>query len=134
MHGRHWAGLVLSVLTMPLLMLGLIDPLEGGIALLAAGAMLAVTRLVGAVPLPRLTWVAWVTAAALGAIALVGAMIRWKQERGVGPEGLPWWIVVPLIGYEIAVVLSIVGGGWYVVRYVRTLTRHAEHRADTSPA
>ena len=107
MHGRHWAGLVLSVLTMPLLMLGLIDPLEGGIALLAAGAMLAVTRLVGAVPLPRLTWVAWVTAAALGAIALVGAMIRWEQERGVGPEGLPWWIVVPLIGYEIAVVLSI---------------------------
>lgn len=134
MRGRYWAGLVLSVLTMPLLILGLIDPLEGGIALLAAGALLAITRLVGRVPLPRLTWVAWVTAAASGSIALTGAVIRWDQERGVGPEGLPWWIVVPLVAYEIAVVLSIVGGGWYVVRHIRALSGHPEHRAETSAA
>lgn len=126
MRGRQWTGLVLSVLAMPLLVLGLIDPLEGGVALLAAGATLAVTRVIGGVLLPRLTWVAWVTAAAFGAIALAGAMIRWEQERGVGPEGLPWWIVVPLIAYEIAVVLSIIGGGWYVVRHIRTLRQREE--------
>ncbi len=134
MQVRRWSGLVLSVLAMPLLVLGLIDPLEGGIALLAAGAMLAITRLVGQVPLPRLVWVAWVTAAAFGAIALTGAILRWEQERGVGPKGLPWWIVVPLIAYEIAVLLSIVGGGWYVVRHIRALSQHGEHRAGTSTA
>lgn len=134
MRGRHWAGLVLSVLTMPPLVLSLIDPLEGGMALLVAGVMLTMTRLIGNVPLPRLTWVAWVTAAVCGAVALAGAVIRWNELGGMGPEGMPWWIVVPLIAYEVAAVLTIVGGGWYVVRHIRTLTGHTEHRAETSAA
>ena len=59
MHVRHVIGLVLAVLTLPLLVLGIFDPIEGGVAMLLAGILLLATWLVSRIPVPRLEWIAW---------------------------------------------------------------------------
>lgn len=125
MVGRRWLGLVLSILTVPILVLGLIDPLEGGIAMLIGGALTVVTWLVSRVPVPRLEWIAWLTAFISGGLALLGAVLLWQQSPG-GPEGMPWWVLVPLVVYEIAVAATIAGGVWFVARHVRALRHHQE--------
>lgn len=130
MRARHTIGLVLSILTMPVLALGLIDPLEGGIALLAAGILILVTWLVGRVPVPRLEWIAWVSTAVVGAAALGAAMVLWNAGiTGPGGQGLPWWLVVLLVAYELGVVVTFAGGIWNIVRHIATLRTPREHRA-----
>jgi len=125
MAARRWIGLVLSLLTMPVLVLGLIDPLEGGIAMLIAGVMVLTTWLVSRVPVPRLEWTAWLAAFTTGAIALAGAILLWESEGAAGiADGMPWWIAVPLISYEVAVAATIAGGVWYVVRHVKAVRHH----------
>lgn len=78
-RNRHIVGLLLALLTVPLVLLGLIDPLEGGIAMLAAGALLLVTRLVSRIPVPRLEWIAWTATASLAVVTVAIASVLWSQ-------------------------------------------------------
>jgi hypothetical protein len=131
MRVRHTIALVLSILTVPVLALGIIDPMEGGMAMLAAGILILVTWLVGRVPVPRLEWIAWVSTVAVGAVALGAAMVLWDAGiTGPGGQGLPWWLVVLLVAYELGVVVTFAGGIWNVVRHIATLRTLREHRAE----
>lgn len=124
MHARHVIGLVLGILTIPVLALGIFDPLEGGMAMLMAGAIIVATWLISRVPVPRLEWVAWVATAALSGTALTSAvLLRTAEVTGPG-LGIPWWLVALIAGYELGVVVTFAGGVWYVVRLLRVVRDH----------
>jgi hypothetical protein len=128
MRTRQITGLVLVILTIPALVLGLLDPLEGGIAMLVAGALILTTRLVSRVEVPRVEWIAWFASVVTGAAAIAGA--TWiNVQRGYvigGPGAQPWWVIALVIGYEVGVVVTLVGGVQYLVRQVRAV-RHREN-------
>ena len=127
MHTRQVIGLVLSVLTVPVLLLGLIDPIEGGIAMLVAGALIVVTWAVSRVRVPRLEWIAWLTAVASGASALVAVPMYWPSTP------YPFWVWLLVGLYEIAVAVTVAGGVVYVVRHVRRVRASGHHaRAVTA--
>ena len=120
---RHAIGLVLAVLTIPLVLLGLIDPLEGGVAMLVAGALLLVTWLVSRVPVPRLEWIAWTATTSLAVVTVAIASVLWNQGI-TQQQGLAWWMW-GLIGVYTAGVLATLGGGiQYLGRHVRVLRQH----------
>ncbi|MBU3994678.1 MAG: hypothetical protein KKF42_02705 [Actinobacteria bacterium] len=54
MVARRWIAVVLAILAVPLLVLGLIDPLEGGIALLAVVVLGIIVWLLSRVRPPKL--------------------------------------------------------------------------------
>ena len=123
MHVRHIVGLVLAVLTVPVTLLGLIDPMEGGIAMLAVGGLLLVTWLVSRIPVPRLEWIAWLATIVVGAVTVAVASVLWTQGVTGPGKGLPWWLFVMLAVYEVGVLTTLAGGIQYVVRQVKALRR-----------
>jgi hypothetical protein len=123
MRTRHVIGLILSALTVPMLVLGLLDPMEGGLAMLAAGTLLLVTWLVSRVPVPRLEWIAWVATVALAAVTIAVAGLLWNADVTGPGRGLPWYLWAMIIGYEAGVLVTLAGGVMYVVRQAREL-RH----------
>lgn len=122
MHVRHVIGLVLALLTVPVLVLGILDPIEGGVAMLVAGILLLATWLVSRIPVPRLEWIAWTATMALAVITDVIAGVLWSQGiTGPGGTGVPWWLWILVGAYEIGVVITVTGGVWYLVRHARAL-------------
>lgn len=117
MRARQIAGLVLGILTVPVLILGLMDPIEGGMALLVGGVLLGVIFLVSRVPMPRLVWIPWLSAVALGAASLIAVAQYWPSVP------YPWWIWALVVGYEVAAGVTAAGGVVYVVRIARRLRR-----------
>jgi hypothetical protein len=117
MHSRHMIGLVLSILTVPVLVLGLLDPVEGGVAMLVAGLLILLTFAVSRVAVPRLEWIPWLTSVAAGASALAAVPHYYPLEP------YPWWVWALVVVYEVAVAVTVAGGVAYVVRHVRTLRR-----------
>lgn len=122
MHARRVVGLVLSILTVPVLALGIFDPMEGGLAMLVAGALILATWLVSRVPVPRLEWIGWVATVGIGAVAIGFAVVLWNAGiTGPGGTGMPWWLVALLIGYEVGVVVTFAGGISNVIRHARSV-------------
>jgi membrane-bound ClpP family serine protease len=117
MRARQIAGLVLGILTVPVLILGLMDPIEGGMALLVGGVLLGVIFLVSRVPMPRLVWIPWLSAVALGTASLIAVAQYWPSVP------YPWWIWALVAGYEGAAGVTAAGGVVYVVRIARRLRR-----------
>lgn len=131
MRVRHTIALVLSILTVPVLALGIFDPMEGGMAMLAAGILILITWLVGRVPVPRLEWIGWVATVTVGTVALGAGMVLWNTGvTGPGGQGLPWWLMVLLVSYELGVVVTFTGGIWNVVRHIASIRTPREHRAE----
>ncbi|MFM8240589.1 MAG: hypothetical protein ACKOMX_07910 [Actinomycetota bacterium] len=60
MRARQIIGLLLAIVALPFLVLGLIDPLEGGIALIVGLLLGVAVWLISKVPVPRFTWIALV--------------------------------------------------------------------------
>ncbi|HAN71212.1 MAG TPA: hypothetical protein DCQ36_06440 [Actinobacteria bacterium] len=133
MKVRIWSGLALTVITVPVLALGLIDPMEGGVALLVAGAFLLVTWLVSRVPVPRLEWIAWCATMTVAAIAVAAGSIMWIQGITGPGRGLPWWLIVLMVAYEVGVVITIAGHGFFIARHIGRLRNPAEQVAGTLP-
>ena len=124
MNARHIIGLVLAVLTIPLFLLGLIDPVEGGVALLVAGALLLGTWLVSRIPVPRLEWIAWTATVSLAVVTVAIASVLWTQGiTGPGRE-LAWWMWALIGAYEIGVLATLGGGIQYLVRHAKALRHH----------
>ena len=119
---RHVIGLVLAVLTVPLVVIGLIDPLEGGVAMLVAGALVLVTWLVSRIPVPRLEWIAWTATTTLAVITVGIASVLWNQGI-TQTQGLAWWMWGLIGVYTIGVLATLAGSIQYIVRHVRAL-RH----------
>ena len=88
MRTRQIVGLILGILTVPVLIVGLMDPIEGGVALLVGGALVVIVFLVSRVPMPRLLWIAWLSAVAFGAASLIAVPQRfdWIPSTGVRAE------------------------------------------------
>ena len=117
MRTRQIVGLILGILTVPVLIVGLMDPIEGGVALLVGGALVVIVFLVSRVPMPRLLWIAWLSAVAFGAASLI-AVAQYYPWRDY-----PWWIWALVVGYEVAAGVTAAGGVVYVVRMARRLRR-----------
>ena len=125
MHARRVVGLVLSILTFPVLALGIFDPMEGGLAMLVAGVLILATWLVSRVPVPRLEWIGWVATVGIGAMAIGFAVLLWNAGvTGPGGTGMPWWLVALIVGYEIGVVVTFAGGIWNLVRHIKVVRDH----------
>ena len=94
--------------------LGLIDPLEGGIALIAAGAIYLVASLIAAKAPPRYLWIPYVIAVVIGVVVLVLATLNLDSgER----EGGLWIFVMTLLWlYRVAVLVTFVGSIIYAIR------------------
>lgn len=71
MRARQIIGLLLAIVALPFLVLGLIDPLEGGIALIVGLLLGVAVWLISKVPVPRFTWIALAATIAVGALTLV---------------------------------------------------------------
>lgn len=124
---RHIIGLVLAILTVPLVLLGLIDPLEGGVAMLVAGALVLLTWLVSRIPVPRLEWIAWTATTSLAVVTVAVASVLWNQGI-TQTQGLAWWMWGLIGVYTVGVLATIAGSVQYIVRHVRTLRHPEAHR------
>lgn len=124
MRTRRIIAVVIAVLTVPVVVLGLIDPLEGGLALIAAGGLVLGTRLLARVNVPRLEWIAWAVAIGVGAGAILLAVALPQEARSTGEGGLfslSPVLITALLAYELAVMATIAGAVLYVVRLIRAV-------------
>lgn len=124
MHTRRIVALVLAVLTLPFLVLGLIDPLEGGIALLVAIVLGVVVWAVSRVPVPRITWISMLVTVVIGATTLGIAIANLPIE--MTPTGD---VANPLSGglvalnwiYRVGVLVTLAGAIVYIVKLVQAV-------------
>lgn len=115
--GRLLIGKILLFLALPFVFLGLIDPLEGGLALIVA----AVIYLVGFLLLRRfptkLLWISFSVAILVGAAALVMAIMRLDFTNQPQPISFP--LIALLWAYRVAVLVTLAAGIREAVRLLR---------------
>lgn len=130
MRTRRIVAIALAVVSLPLLVLGLIDPLEGGLALLAAIALGVVIWALARVALPRLLWISLIVTVAVGALTLGLALLDNGQAADGGTGHNP---ILPLIGllwlWRAGVVVVAVGAVIYIVRLFQAV-RSTPVKAD----
>ena len=125
MRSRLIISLIIGVVALPIVFIALIDPLEGGIALLLALLLGLGVRLLSGVPVPRWTWVSCVATLAVGVLALVlaiageqaqvtGPDVTAPNPLGVGVRALIWI-------YRLGVLAVLGGVVLYLVRIVQAL-------------
>lgn len=135
MRARQVIGLALVIAALPLVFIGLIDPLEGGIALVAGLLLGLVAWLVSRVPVPRFTWISLAATLAFGALTLGLALTLPPVEMGPDTVGNPvvgrWYLAAMNWVWRIGVLVTFAGGIWYVVRIVQSLGRPADPHART---
>ena len=124
MRVRQIIGLALVVLDLPILFIGLIDPLEGGIALLVGLLVGFVARLVSSVPVPRYSWIALAATFAIGIVALVIAIFAAPVETAEGvanPVLANSALRILVWVYRLGVLATLAGAVWYAVRIVQAM-------------
>jgi hypothetical protein len=123
MRTRLISAIILAIIAIPVLVLGLIDPLEGGIALLVAVALVVVARLLSRVPVPKLTWIPMAAAIAIGALVLSLVIFANPSAQGDGsvPSPANATVIALLWTYRVAVLVSIAGAVVHVVRLIRAV-------------
>lgn len=106
MKARQLIGKVLLVLAVPLVFLGLIDPLEGGLALILATVIYAVAFwLLRAAP-SRWLWIPFLVSLVVGIATIVLAIF----QIGDQPQGsLPPPLIIGLWLYRLSVVAALLG-------------------------
>lgn len=108
MKTRRIIAFILMILVLPVLVLGLIDPLEGGIALIAVFVIYAVAFVVAGQKPPGILWIPFLIAIVIGALTLAYAITTLEFT----PR--PTALILPLqIGnwiYRIAVILTLISG------------------------
>jgi hypothetical protein len=135
MRTRRIIAIVLAVLTIPLLVFGLIDPLEGGIALLIAVALGAVVWALSRVPLPKLLWISLIATVAVGALTLGLAILNLEEPNGTGTAANP---MLPLAAlnwvWRAGVLVVLAGAVLYVVQLFRSLKETTPPASLSRPA
>lgn len=120
MRARRIIGAVIACVMVLVLVPGLIDPLEGGIALLLGGILAGFAWILGRTPLPRLGWISWLAAVGVGVLAIAIAVLTDPGTRAQeGLAGLPPILLLLLAGYEAAVLLTIAGGVRYAIACIQ---------------
>jgi len=132
---RRIIGLVLAVVALPLLFLGLIDPLEGGIALVIGAGLGLVAWLVSRVPVPRFTWISLSATVAIGVLTLIAAVVlrdpvsidsATGEATATNPFATAPIAVILLWTYRVAALVAVAGGIYYVVRISRAIAASDE--------
>ena len=132
MKGRRITGLVLAVIAFPLLFLGLIDPLEGGIALVLGAVFGLGAWLVSRVPVPRFTWISLAVSVGIGVLTLLAALLlrdsvmidsATGEATATNPLATVPIATVLLWLYRLSVLVTLAGGIYYVVRLARAIAR-----------
>ncbi|WP_127476562.1 hypothetical protein [Microbacterium sulfonylureivorans] len=122
MRTRRVIAIVVAFLTLPFLLFGLIDPLEGGLSLLVAVGLGVAVWAVARVPVPRLLWISLIATVALGGLTLALAMITLEEATGTGTATNP---ILPVVGlvwlWRIGVLVVLAGALVYIVRLFRSL-------------
>lgn len=103
---RLVAHRVLVILAVPIVFLGLIDPLEGGIALILAALIYALAFLLAGKGPKKYLWIPYLIAVVVGGVVLLFAMFGVDRVNG---EGLPGPVIVGLWIYRVAVLLTLAG-------------------------
>jgi hypothetical protein len=125
---RRIIGLVLAVLGLPLLFVGLIDPLEGGIALMLGALLGLAAWLVSRVPVPKFTWISFLVSIGLGILTLLAAVIlrdpvaidsATGEATATNPFATVPIAIILLWLYRLSVLVTLAGGIYYVVRIAR---------------
>lgn len=114
---RLLIGKIFLFLALPFVFLGLIDPLEGGLALIVA----AVIYLVGFLLLKRLPtkllWISFSAAVLIGIATLVLASMRMDFTNQPQPIAFP--VVAFLWAYRVAVLVTLAAGIREAARLLR---------------
>jgi hypothetical protein len=125
---RLVVSLILGIIALPVIFVGLIDPLEGGLALLVAVGLGVAVRLLSGVPLPRLAWISMLATVGVGILVLVLVIFAVPSEtvQEVGPEvtapnPLNAGARILLWVYRLGVLLVLAGGVAYLVRIAQAL-------------
>lgn len=122
MRTRRIVAIVLAFITLPFLLFGLIDPLEGGISLCVAIVLGIVVWAVARVSVPKLLWISLIGTMALGALTLSMAMLTLGAATGSGTATNPILPVVVLLWlWRIGVLVVLLGTIIYVARLIRSL-------------
>ncbi|WP_353808049.1 hypothetical protein [Agromyces sp. SYSU T00194] len=122
MRTRRIVAIVLAVIATPALAVGLIDPLEGGLALLGGLAMFGVVWALARVSPPRLFWISLVATVALGIVTLALVLGLRVEDVGTGTGTAGGVLVSVLLWIWRAGALVVLAGGVvYVVRLFRSL-------------
>ncbi|WP_448002187.1 hypothetical protein [Agromyces bauzanensis] len=122
MRTRRIIAIIVAIAALPLLVFGLIDPLEGGIALLAAIVLGVVVWALARVPLPKLLWISLIATVALGALTLGLAMLGVEEATGDGTATNPIFPLIWLLWLWRAGVLVVLAGAvLYIVRLFQSL-------------
>lgn len=109
---------VLFAVAIPFVFLGLIDPLEGGLAL-ALALLIYIPAFVISKQKPiRLLWIPFCVALVIGSstLGLAIANLEFSQQ----PEGLPGPIIFGLWGYRLAVAVTLAGSVLTLIRSFRS--------------
>ena len=127
-RSRLIASLILGIITLPVIFVGLIDPLEGGLALLVGVGLGVAVRLLSGVPLPRLAWISMLATLGVGilVLALVIFAVPSETVQEVGPDvtapnPLNAGARILLWVYRLGVLVVFAGGVVYLVRVAQAL-------------
>jgi hypothetical protein len=98
-------SIILLGLNLPILFVGLIDPLEGGLALLLAGIVFGIALWVGKTKPPVYLWASYAAALLIGVLTIVAALTIGRQNPN---EALNPTVLIGLWGYRLAVAANLV--------------------------
>lgn len=118
MPAKKITGRVLLIVAVPFVLLGLIDPLEGGISLAAALVIYFVAFMLLRQKPSKWLWVPFVSAAVLGAITLGLAIARLEFTQE--PSALPPPVIFGIWAYRLAVATTLIGAVMAVVKSFQT--------------
>lgn len=123
MKARQITAIVFAVIAVPVMFFGLIDPLEGGIALLVAVTLVVAVRLLSGMPVPKVTWIPMSAAIALGVLILSIVIFANPGSAGGGdvPNPMNGAVIGLLWAYRAIVLVALAGVVVYVVRLIRVL-------------
>jgi hypothetical protein len=140
-RSRLIASLILGIIALPVIFVGLIDPLEGGLALLVAVCLGVAVRLLSGVALPRLAWISMLATVGVGILVLVLVIFAVPNEtvQEVGPEvtaqnPLNAGARVLLWVYRLGVLLVLAGGVVYLVRIAQALRVPGKSKSEVVDA
>lgn len=117
MSARNVIGKVLLFLALPFVFLGLIDPLEGGLALIAATLVYLAAHLLLKQAPAKILWIPMLATLVIGGITIVFAL---TQDRTGATSPMNIQLIVGMWLYRAAVVAALVGG---LVTAIRSLRR-----------
>lgn len=106
MAARKVIEQILFVVAIPVVILGLIDPLEGGLAMVVATVIYAVAFVLARSGPPRYLWIPFAAALVSGGTAILTVVVTGRPQE---TSEIPVLAMIGLVVYELSVVAAIAG-------------------------